>query len=102
MGSIFLFLDNNWLYLLLFFFICVFIFREILIKKLEKLVASQQKLIRDQMELTTEQDKLINEFNFFKNDLISDKDCVGGRELSPKPNPKPKPKKQAKPKKKRK
>lgn len=101
--DIFNYLDDNYIYYILFIFINVFIYKEVLIKKLgksnlsqrqiiidqEKFISSLEKLIRDQEELIAEQDKLIDEFNFFKHN---------GSVPSPKPNPK----KQAKPKKKRK
>lgn len=115
------FLDNSWLYLLLFVFICVFISREILIKKLERLVADQRQLIIGQEKLIIDQEKLIIDLNKYQsqnillknknNDIFlkinsdeqfADKQFSGGLEVSPKPNPKPNPKKQAKPKKKRK
>jgi hypothetical protein len=125
--NIFNHLDDNYVYYILFFLICLFIFREILIKEF---VLAQRQLIIEQKELIKQ--LIQSRYDFCKNDLndfgeeitpglllaiksMIENDVVANEPAAepaavfnygsfscPEPNPKPKPKKQAKPKKKRK
>lgn len=113
--SIFNYLDNNYIYYILFIFINVFIFKEVLIKKLEKRILNQEKIIdslnsllvaKNRIEknlkvtISRQADGCQSEAEPIECGLTFSAASVShdGSVLSPKPNPK----KQAKPKKKRK